>query len=827
MSRRSDSTPGVAATTERTNPTERGDDTDLVPDRGDPVGPLDLVDDAPPGRRFVPGAVSWWIRSEVPLHLASMLLTCLVAARAMNLGAADLTAPFVYSNDAVAVLAHFQTVLDTGWYEYTPQLGAPVGQTYHDFPQADNLHMMFALLMRPFTHNAAVAVNVWYLLGFPLAAATSVWLFRRIGVSKLLTLVLSILYAITPFHWEKNENHLFLAAYFPVPLALVLVIWAIRGEALWGVDRRPAGRRPRWMSRVPTVLTGRGAATVLILALLGTASSYFSVFILLMLGTAGLVALIRTRNWRRFVGAIVAGGTLAAVMLANMLPDILYSAVNGNNIGALVRYDNESERFALKIAQLILPAPDHAFAPFRELRAWYDATYPYVSERPALGLVGALGFLGLLGYIVIRLGTMGPLRALPGDGLRAGRQRRLRETMGYLALLTLVALLFSTIGGLETLVSFITQSLRSWNRLAILMVAFALAAVGLAIDAMLDRWARRRRSGVGPRRLTAGVVAGLLLVLGVYDQSTHRAEPAYAAVAAQWDADQLWVDQLEAALPDGAMVFQLAYQAFPEANSVNGVVYTDQLKPFLHSTTLRWSGGGLRGRAENDWPLLVAAEQAPQMVADVAVAGFAGIMIDRRTYADGGAVLEAALEKALGKTGPDLVSATTRYAYFGLDGEQARLAATYTPAELDYARDSVLKPVFLYAGADYTLGQNASKQTLWTSQDPTDALILDNARGAAVPITLSMVLTSPTNASQVMLTSGTQSWVVNLSAAAASAITLTFDAMPGRTDFTLSPGPDATNVDSNTTFAVARVTVVDTGRPDLAAPCTVSLPDTC
>ena len=89
-------------------------------------------------------------------------------------------------------------------------------------------------------------------------------------------------------------------------------------------------------------------------------------------------------------------------------------------MGALVRYDNESERFALKIAQLILPAPDHALAPLRELRQWYDTTYPYVSERPALGLIGALGFLGLLGYILVRLGTTGPLRAPAGDGTAGG-----------------------------------------------------------------------------------------------------------------------------------------------------------------------------------------------------------------------------------------------------------------------------------------------------------------------------------------------------------------------------------------------------------------------
>ncbi|WP_157970591.1 hypothetical protein [Nakamurella deserti] len=816
MARRGDTAPGAAY------PAPGAASATATP-LDEPLVDLDGADpdlpggDAPPSTP--PAPVVWWVRSEVPLYLLSVVLTCIATVHAMGLLSADLRAPFVYSNDATAVLAHFQTVINTGWYEFTPQLGAPIGQTYHDFPQADNLHMMLALVMSLFTDNAALAVNVWYLLGFPLAAVASVWLFRRIGVGKLLSLVLSVLYAITPFHWEKGENHLFLAAYFPVPLALVLVFWIIRGESVWGSDHRPADRRPRWLSRLPRPLTGRGAVTVLVLALLGTASSYFSVFLLLMIGTAGLIALLRTRDRRRFLGAVLAGGTLVAVMLANMLPDILYSAVNGNNVGALVRYDNESERFALKIAQLILPAPDHALAPLRDLRQWYDATYPYVSERPALGLVGAVGFLGLLGHILVRLGTTGALRAPVRNSVRAARHRRNRETLGYLALLTLVALLFSTIGGLETIVSFLTQSLRSWNRLAILISAFALAAVGLAVDALLRRVARRHPRRVGHHRLTAGVVAAALLLVGVYDQSTHRAEPDYATVAAQWNADQLWIDRLEAALPDGAMVFQLAYQAFPEANSINGVVYTDQLKPFLHSSTLRWSGGAIRGRAENDWPLLVAAEKAPQLVADVAVAGFEGIMVDRRTYADGGATLEAALEAALGVTGPDMVSASTRYAYYGLTGERERLVATYSPAELSYARDTVLEPVFLYAGADYDLGQNASKQTLWTSKDPTAALILDNARGAAVPVSLSMVLTSPSNATQVMLTSGSQSWVVNLSSAAASAITLDFDAMPGRTDFTLSPGPDARNVDGNTSFAVAKVSVVDKGRPDLAAAC--------
>ena len=35
--------------------------------------------------------------------------------------------------DASLAFEHFQTVLNTGWYEFTPQLGAPVGFIYGDW----------------------------------------------------------------------------------------------------------------------------------------------------------------------------------------------------------------------------------------------------------------------------------------------------------------------------------------------------------------------------------------------------------------------------------------------------------------------------------------------------------------------------------------------------------------------------------------------------------------------------------------------------------------------------------------------------------------------
>ncbi len=778
-------------------------------DSAEPEDSADFEEDEPfraETAPYRPALLNWWERSDLPLYLLSVLVTCFATVRAMKLWLADFSVPFQYLNDATAVQAHFKTVLETGWYEYQPALGTPVGQNYHDFPQADNFAMFFAKFMGLFTDQVGVAINAYYLVGFPLAAITAAWFFRVCGVTKIFSVALSVLYAIAPFHWEKAENHLFLAAYFPVPLALGLIIMAIRGDALWGI--RPG------VAKIWGVLTGRGAGTVAILALMGTASSYFSVFTLILLATAGLIALIRTRNWRRFLGATVAGIALVVAMVANMLPDILYSLVHGNNLGALVRDDSESERYALKLAALLLPAPEHQFAPFARLRSIYDTNYPFPGERPALGMIGAIGFLVLVGFILVRLGTISTVRSKPA---LTAPQIRLRAMFGYLSLLTLVAFLFSTVGGFATLVSFVTSALRSWNRISIFIAAMALAAVGLGAAALVSRLARRHNFSFGQGRVISAGLAAVILVVGIWDQSTGKAVPAYALVQSQWANDQEWVDALETALPAGAEIFQLPYQAFPEAASINGVVYTDQLKPYLHSTTLKWSAGGLRGRAEVDWASTVGTEPTPQLVADLATTSFEGVMMDRRRYSDSGAGIETSLSNLLGE--PLMTSIDGRYSYFSLATEKTRLAAAYTPAELAGAADAVLRPVFLYPGPDVTLGVNASKETLWTTNGPTAALTLDNARSTPVGISVSLVLTSATGASQIKLSLGDQSWVVNLTASAASAITIDMTAPAGRTDLMVAPGPDAISDDAST-FDIARVIVKDVNRPNL----TVSLP---
>lgn len=550
--------------------------------------------------------------------LASAVLATLIAWVSLDLWSLRWDIPLVYSGDALAVASHVKTVMTTGWYESQSALGAPFGQVYHDYPTADNLHFAVAALLGLVLPSWGAVMNVHFLLGFPLAAIAGVWLFRRVGVSPVLATVLAVLYAIAPYHFLRGEGHLFLSWYWVVPLALGLVWSVLRGEPLWGAR---AGAR-RGLGH----LTGRTGLTAGILVLLASDSAYYAAFTLILGGVAAVAAFWVGRNWRRLLGAVAAAGTIGAVLLINMAPDILYSAIHGANPGALQRTPVESEIYALKLAQLLLPAANHRFGPFAALRGLYDEHYPLPSEGAALGLVGAAGFVALIVVVFLVLARA----VLP----QRGERTELMGRLGALSFLTLLAFLFSTVGGLSTLISFVTTSLRAWNRMSIVIAALALAAVGLLVDALLARIVARR--GLAARgRAVAALVAGLaLLAVGAWDQ-TPAAEPAArAATVASFDSDAAFARDIEGELQPGAMVFELPYIAFPESPPEGRALDSDQLRPFLHSDALRFSGGGIRGRADIDGLGDLAALPADDFAAKAADLGYAGVIVDTYAYPD-------------------------------------------------------------------------------------------------------------------------------------------------------------------------------------------------
>lgn len=547
--------------------------------------------------------------------------------------------PIGYDGDALAVAAHTKTIIETGWYESQPALGAPSGQDYHDYPTQDDANFLALRLITAAVPVWGAAMNIHFLLGFALAAATMAWFLLRVGIRPIPSAALAVVYAIAPYHFARGEAHMFLSWYWVVPLGLVIVWRILRSEPIWGA--RPG--LPRGLGH----LLGRTGGTVLILVLLGTVSIYYAVFIAVLAACAALGVLIATRDGRRFAGAAIGGGVLVAVLLLASLPDWLYGWINGENASALVRSPPGAEYYALKLTSLLLPAPDHRFGPFAQLRALYDEYYPVAGESPALGLIGAAGLVVLLLVVAITL-----IRAVLGRATPVGAW----TTLGSLGFLALIALLFSWLGGVATLISFVSSSIRAWNRMSIVIAALALAAIGVLVDRLIDRVIARGR----PRWVAPVVAAGLgLALVGVayWDQVPANDPAARAATVASYDSDAAFAQALEASQPPDGMIFQLPVMPFPESPPIGGARDTDQLRLYLHTDALRYSGGGIKGREDIDRFVEIAAGPTVEFIASIEAIGFTGIVVDR--IGDPGGATELALAAELGP--PDLESADGRF----------------------------------------------------------------------------------------------------------------------------------------------------------------------
>lgn len=631
-------------------------------------------------------AAHWLRSSDAWVYLSAAASSMATAGVALQLWKADLAVPLTYRGDALPVGAHFKTVFEQGWYEFQPNLGAPWGQTYNDFPTADNLHLIAAKVLGLFTSDWAVAMNAYFLIGFPLIAMAAVWFLRTCGISPLLTIALSTLYAIAPYHFIRGESHLWLASYYAIPLALTLLVLVLRGEPLWG----PAANRGilRWLLS-PTL------RTLLVVAILATSSSYYSVFFLALLAPAGIFVLIRDRDWGRFWGAAAAGGTTVIVMLVNMLPDLIFARAEGQNLLGLERSSGEAELYALKLSQLLLPWSGHRIDVLAQLRQRYDAGYVSLGEQPALGAIGAIGLIAaflMIGYLTVA--RMKRSESTPDS--------RLSLVVG-LSGLVFVAFIFSTLGGLSTIISFFTSSLRGWNRMSIVIAALCLAIVGLLIDHALSWWSRREEGRARRVPLLAAVVAVLLVVIGFVDQTPGDSDREYAGNATSFAADATYFGEIQDSLEPGSEVLVLPYVPFPESTAGTGLFASDQLIPYLHTSTIAWSNGGIKGRPTADWSGELEQYGIDEVPVLGAAVGFAGVLIDRRAALDGGAALEAALGSAT-REAPQLDD-SGRFAYYSLASVRDDLEREHDDEWFHAMTAAVTNPVVAYRAPGFDPGK--------------------------------------------------------------------------------------------------------------------------
>lgn len=542
--------------------------------------------------------------------------------------------PWSYGLDNVFYAMVVRTEQLEGGYGYAPQLGAPYGQELYDFPQGGNrIHLLaWELLGRLFDSPFAV-LNAWFAITFVLISVVAFGVLRAFGVRPLVAGALGVLYAFLPYRFWHGLQHPPLSAYFCVPLAALLALWVSTG----GVPVLPGARRAGAWDRV--ALRRRALGVVGAVVVIGSSDPYYVVFSILLVAVAGGLEVLRERRLAPAVGAVVVAGALGFVLLGNLAPEIRYRRDHGPNERVTERTASESETNGLHLTQLVAPSPDHRIDQLATIgRRAADVNLPGEGGT-------AIGLLGVVGLLV---GAGGVLGLVPAEDDRSRLIRRLGTWQLSMALV-------ATVGGagFALAVGGFTQ-IRSWGRMAVLIGFLAFAALGLAAEPLLRALERRSR----PRLV--GVLVVLVALGGLVDVLPTPLRPAYEAARAGESVDRAFVADMEAALPEGAMVFQFPVVPFPETPLVRMGLY-DHARPYiLGSGRLRWSFGGMKGRV-SDWQEVWATQPMERQLQGIAAGGFSAVYVD--TFGFDAAQVES-VEDVLGP--PDGSSGDGRERWYDL-----------------------------------------------------------------------------------------------------------------------------------------------------------------
>ena len=466
-----------------------------------------------------------------------------------------------------------------------------------------------------------------------------------------------------------------------IPLTMMVGLWVTQGRLPFFRATAAGGYRFRPFTRDTLAAVAVGLATA-------SAGAYYAFFACALLSCAAVIGWAAVRTWR---AAAAGAGVVAVVVLggvANHLPAYAYQHEHGANTRPTQRWAEEAEMYGMKIIQLVLPVADHngvevdgkmvldlAGVRSRYLSNMRPLNQFYETEFDPMGATAAAGFVGLLAYCVLPVRRAWPLAPLAG--------------------LTVFATLFGTVGGFGDLFNLlVTPQVRCHNRICIYIAFMSLFAVCWVLDRFFDR-----RTGPARRLRWPAFVA--LGAFGVWDQTDSTwfpqtrptDNPAYVGVeqrragqVAAWRADRAFFGRVETVLPEG-MVYCYPFVPYPEAvpyeepGSPGEIASYDMVRGYLHTDKLRWSFGAMRSREWDVWARAVAVQPPRQLLVRVVLAGFDGLLVDRRGMNPKRfAFVVQEINQVLGRESPRVTDDALGLSFFDLRGYRNDLIGGYGPA---------------------------------------------------------------------------------------------------------------------------------------------------
>ncbi len=524
------------------------------------------------------------------------------------------------------------------FWKTVPELGAPFGANWNDFPSLDEF---------VFGVQAALAkclglfagLNASFAVAHMLAAVAFYATARLSNCNRLWSSVGGLAFGVSPFIFAQSPHHMQVAYAWPVALFPLVWRWAATPHFLeFGTSRF-------WLAISIAFLTGVHFVY------------YTNVFCQLVL-LGAMVCAFRERSPRALRPALAIVATAAVAFAMMNIDSWTYQAVHGRNPGAFVREYKWLEIYGLKLVDLFIPPVTHRSEAFAAFSTAHRQAAPLLDEGGS--------YLGIVGLAALAL--------LIGTAVRACLEHRERDVPIEAWQVLWIVLMFTT-GGLNAVLgSFGITMFRAACRYSVVILAIVLLYAAQRLTAWQQE-AEQGRDAAG-KSLIFKAAAMLLCALIFWDQVPRAPTAAQTAeIARQVDADREFVATMEKTLPVNAMIFQLPVMDFPES-PIPGVPPYDHFRPYLYSKQLRFSFGSMKGREREKWQqqlqnVLVAGaapdQEAQQIrfntdnvrraVDELKKLGFAAIYINRNGFPDRGKGLEEALLE-IGYDKPPIRNAT-------------------------------------------------------------------------------------------------------------------------------------------------------------------------
>lgn len=577
----------------------------------------------------------------------------------------NMSIPFAYDGDGIFYSMVGQRMAEGSIFDLSRN-GYPFGSSMSDYPMPDlgNLAILKALGALQLGH--VTSVNLFFLASFPVTFLFAFLVLLSMRVERTIAVVGAVLFTFLPFHFQRL-THTFYLWYFVAPLYFLLAVrlFCDDGKRIIEISER----------RFNIVFFG----SILLLSAFG---AYYAFFGLVVVGTAAVLQMARLGTRKSFLVLVAVTLTSLLGVCINLLPYFFNKILNGKNLDIVVRNAAESEIYGLKLIQIVLPRLGHRNSWLAEIAQNYSTTYPLVNENSTAAL-GALGVVGLvsLGYFFFRRFA----------------QKNDDNVGSFVALIVLALFLVGTVGGFGAIFSAtVSPLIRGWNRISVFIGFGALVGLCFAISTIRRRFPDSVRS---KKVILFSSIA--TICLGLYDQTTAACIACNEQIKAAFESDAKFVRSVEAAVPTGSAVYQLPYMSFPETAPTHRLTSYEHFTGYLHSQTLLWSHGAIRGRDGDTFFKALTRQSLSEQIRVVSSLGFAGVSVDRRGYADGGDGVVAELTRVLG---PSFVSrADKQVVFFRITSPQSAIrSGSLSLAEVSkLARLDIQPDTLLFTGEEF------------------------------------------------------------------------------------------------------------------------------